>query len=219
MSNNIDRRSLVKGSIWSVPIIAAAIAAPSAAASRTDIPCPAIPLPASWITNVGAPHSSAGTSWKTTSDGQTWEVITDANSLDFGQATTTYTRIPMTAGTTYNFKFVIQTKKGHDVRCKTVNSQAKITVNAGPGSTAVLFEGYTQTGAGVQVAPPRCETGTPGSVWGNNSVEGDKYIAYASFTPKYTANVDLSFRIQTDPTTGGDNDDWRITPSFVTCQA
>jgi hypothetical protein len=126
----------------------------------------------------------------------------------------------VTAGVTYNFQFLIQAAMGYTSvgTCATVNSTLSIDVLAGALPTN-LFRGYTQTGAGTRVQPPAsCTTnGARSSQFGNNGIAGSVLTATGSYTATSTGTIMLRMTFTMPATTAGNNDDWKVTPSLVSC--
>lgn len=91
---SFDRRSVVKGAAWSVPVIAAAIAAPAAAASHTESVTASLEGAGTAVTYVGSPDM-AGTTPKSVKIVNNTHATINANA----SVTITITPIgPATAG-------------------------------------------------------------------------------------------------------------------------
>src|SRR6478609_9215068 len=139
-----SRRTVAKGLAWATPAVIVAAPTPTVAASA--VTCPPMPTGSAWTTTISTPRTSAPATWS----GNTFTMLTDANSTTATTTVTTTATIPVTAGVTYNFQFLIQAAMGYTSvgTCATVNSTLSIDVLAGALPTN-LFRGYTQTGAGT----------------------------------------------------------------------
>lgn len=111
----VRRRALVEGAAWTIPVIAAAAAAPLAAASgEIPVPCPAVPA-SGWsvtvesgqIINADVPgifvHQWVGDRWYNSSD---------ANTVQTTRVRTVSPSFPTIAGKTYTFTFTSDVQFG-----------------------------------------------------------------------------------------------------------
>lgn len=100
-TRGINRRSVVSGAAWAIPVIAVATAAPAAAASVPPAVCPVAPQPAGWtgpIVTSGNLNGTGtmgwnGTNWATTKDSTTTASLQYYIEFPYNQV----------AGTTYTF--------------------------------------------------------------------------------------------------------------------
>lgn len=194
---------MVAGAAWSVPVIALAAAAPASAASQ--FVCPPVPANASWVasstgTGSGNTQGNQGASWAGTGATRNFTFQRDNASTASNYVLRLTAPLSVVTGRTYQIRYAIQTQRGCNGSTTTVNTN---------------FDGYiagqrvggrsTKSGFGNQLQdPPACNAG---------------YTAAQTISLNYTATstgtVQLEMRFTAFPTTGGNNDDYRITPSIV----
>lgn len=98
-----DRRTLVEGAAWSIPVVAVALATPAAAASSPFV-CPSVPASSGWTSPQGIKGDSTGTGnygWNSKEQWDNGKEATRSNYLEY------YIEFSFkgVAGHTYNFSW------------------------------------------------------------------------------------------------------------------
>lgn len=156
----IQRRTVIKGAAWSVPVVAAAVAVPNASASPTA-PCSvAVPAWTAWSDGAtGAFTEGTCGRPQPEANGQWWQWCDATETSDY--TTFKCATVSVVAGQTYSITFTTQANSG----IPTPNSPANLvlTIDGSP-----LWAGYTVGSTGASADPGganshRLTTATNGS--------------------------------------------------------
>lgn len=151
--------------------------------------------------------------------------FTDANQST-GTHTVTYTTtVQVVAGTTYTLSFLLQAAPGYNTStvtdCGHVTTNLDVTATNGGKTTNLLSATSNKAGSGsrVIVAPPEQCTpfGSATSNFGSQEAVNETTTQSGSVTPTVTGAMTLQIVFTVLPATRGNNDDWRITPTFSAC--
>lgn len=175
---------------------------------------------AGWERTVGqGAVDGSATVW----DGSTLEVTTNTAAGSTGPARLDVTTtITVTPGVRYDLGFVAQTAKGYTSgSCDTVPTQFNLYL--GP-DTAFLTQQFRSTSQPdhneiTPVAPPEdCSGNGPGtSTFGADGVAGATSTLSASYLATSSGTLTIQMRFFLQAGANGNNDDWRVTPSFTAC--
>lgn len=214
------RRALTAGAAWAVPTVVLSSAAPALAAS--SVACPVMPTDATaWRRGVSGTVNGGAAGWS----GGRLEFKTDANQSS-GTATVTYAAtVAVVAGTSYEMTFILQVAPGYATvapsSCIAVTSNLDITASVGSQTQTLVTATSNATNAGSRtvVAPNvRCTSGGTGySNFGAYTVDNASITQHKVFTPTTSGTMTLRIIFSLPATTAGNNDDWRVTPSFRSC--
>lgn len=226
-----------------MPVIAAAVMAPMASASR-NVPCAPTQIPqgngtgtSGWVTSLGSNPNAAPAAWVASATPSPsvgtpfFRAYTDSALPANGSTTVTSTaQLSVIAGMRYEIQFNVQAGKGYNgagpgVTCTTFNSTAIFDVGSGT-SRQVLFRGHTQTPADVNPSvfmdpPANCTTTGSGArvnAPGYNGIAGAVYSTTQTYVATTTGDVELRMRfVMATGTNSGNNDDWFVKPTLVSC--
>ena len=193
-----SRRGIVTGVAWSVPVIAFSVATPAKAASQ--FVCPAVPANASWTAATTGTGNNAPNSWSGTGAARAFTFFQDSNSASNTFQYRLSAPLSVVAGRTYRISYAIQNQYGCSGSATTVNTN---------------FDGFV---AGQRIGGRSSQPGnantlqTPGPCGGGFGAVQTISVDYAATT---TGTIQLQMRFTTAATTGGNGDDYRITPSIV----
>ncbi|WP_424466826.1 hypothetical protein [Pseudoclavibacter helvolus] len=191
------RRTLIQGAVWSVPVIAVAVAAPATAASRA---CPVVNTPSTWTQTYSrvlgdgfSPrhfNQYGGTEIAlTTRNAESFLSIQDARPASAGSGTVTLaTTFTPVAGQTYTFSFTARGRAGQTL-----------------GQTLAIRL------AGTQVWAAATRTGMGPTIIITNN-QANYSITWTAPNSNATSLEYVFFL----PATNGNNDDLRITLPVVT---
>lgn len=194
------RRSVVRGAAWSVPVVAAAAAAPAFAAS--PIPCPVVPPGSTWnVTTSGTlgRDTTGGYTW----DGASWSVYRDNGSTS---ATLTFTTTPqapvaVVPGATYQVSFSFFWGYGNG------------NPNQSTGGTFdVLFNGQSVKSLATRTAAVDANAGT------NGVQPGTTTQTFTYVVPAGQTSMTIAYRYILQARTQQSNDDIVVGPlQFTAC--
>lgn len=194
-----SRRDVVRGGLWSVPVVAAAAAVPRAAASQ--VPCRQVPADSAWTTStVQGTGNGATNSWGSNAQGRYFQFQQDGTSaVPF--VLRLRSNVTVVAGRTYRFTFRVQTRRG----CVFNDPQNANTDFSGyiGGQTIVRRSSMSGNSHAVVPGMPACQAG-----FGTGEVVSYDYVAPSSGQVIY----EMSF--STNVARGDNNDDYRVYPSI-----
>ena len=215
MDARVKRRSIMRGISWAAPAATLAVAAPAIAAS--PFTCPPMPVGfPSWTRTVIGGVNTATDRW----EGSTLLLITDSQRTSGTSNVTFETTIDVTQGHSYIVRLAVQTAKGYNGSCTTVPTQFSASAVQGLAVTplANLTTATGNQGGRTSVVPPvDCSNNNGVSRFGSGGVVGASTTLNTVVTATATGALTLRMVLSLPATTGGNNDDWRITPSFVSC--
>ncbi|KAB1637647.1 hypothetical protein [Pseudoclavibacter terrae] len=237
-----SRRTLLTAGAWAAPVVAVASMAPAAAASQV-VSCAPTQIPqangtgtSGWTTTLGSNPNDAPAAWTTTATPSPnvgtpfFRAFTDSAATVSGATLVTSTvQMSVVSNTVYTIRFNVQAGKGYiaaggGATCATINSTAIFDIGTGT-TRQVLFRGHTQTAAGANPSvfmnpPASCTVGGPRvNAPGYGGVAGAVYTTTVTYTAASTGTVELRMRFtMAAGTNSGNNDDWYVKPTLVSCR-
>ena len=232
----VKRRTIIKGAAWSVPVIAAASALPTAAASvNPGCNCPDNPAilmdASSWPGGMqqnggwgGGPFIFASAS-NALNPGQLEALPDRTASTDLNSYFWIAQPVQVCAGKTYTWTYGVQSSRGDNAaggggveQFMDIGWASSATDNALDLLWTNSFDtrGTSTRHAGaVQILPPVAPSS--GGFYGYNGTLGASYTASSVFIASTTGTVYLKLRWTGLRGTGADNDDYGVTSLSLTC--
>lgn len=185
----VNRRTMVRGAAWTVPVIAVAVNAPAFAVS--PIPCPSMPVGTTWNTTVpnGTLADSSTGNYGWTSNNR-FNNYVDNGSTSQPVTIESTTTIPVVPGATYSISFGFFWGYGD-------GDQAAST----QGTFSVLFNGVTQKSLTTRTPAVDANAGTVG-VQPGSTTQSFTYVV-----PAGTTSLTVTYRWVMTPRTLASNDD------------
>ncbi len=198
----VDRRTLTRTAVWSVPVIAVGASAPAMAAS--PVACPSFPGGAAFTVTKSADTNSAPATATGTSPNVLITMYTDSTKATATTVTAT-ANLTVVPGNTYNFNFAVKTGLG-TIAGSSTTFNASVVIAVG-GATAASIK-TKSTGPGTTLQQPTGDVTTGATV--NYPYA---YVAPAGVT---SAAITFTFTIS-GGTNSGNNDDYQIRPTLTSC--
>lgn len=101
-ASSFQRRTIVKGAAWSVPVLAVAASVPLASASQPETPCPDVSTRYAWTDHNKAGLKNVGPGWY--ADGRRYGFADDNASRTSAITKSMFATIEVVAGTSYTFE-------------------------------------------------------------------------------------------------------------------
>lgn len=205
----MNRRTVLHGAAWSLPVIAVAVATPLAAASEVFV-CPVLAPAGTWTWQVPVSGTlrtgnNGQAAVRNGAHGQEFYVSHEAAASTGSVVIRVSTVLEVVAGHTYDFSFFFGANYGNLVESTSVRSAVRLDVG-----TTTLFNGSTRPLAGNTLIP--------------NNTTASGYQNYGSTTRAFTATtsemITVAYVFVMTATTAAvpAGDDIAITLPVITCR-
>lgn len=203
--SGIGRRVLVEGAVWTIPVIAAAVATPAAAASQP--PCPTVPPASLWLLAETQGNIQTGTGAPTYDGphGSEWFDYIEPQP-DTGNASVKfYTNITVTPGQILDFTFFAAASRG-------------VGGNQAPTAAIYTFQVLASTGLTTLVSSTSQDGSTP---YSSPGVQFDNYTTVNStyVVPAGVTEIQLQMSFQHNGVVQNQvSDELGVTAPTVSCR-